>query len=63
VGNAQNRLEVLRAVRTGSGVQLCTMQGEVEAELAFLGAWRWLGRQVGPADLHGGAALPVGGVL
>ena len=40
---APNRQEVLRTVRTRTGVGLCTLPGEVEAELTFLGARRWMG--------------------
>ncbi|MET8948848.1 Ppx/GppA family phosphatase [Streptomyces sp. NPDC004542] len=53
---APNRTEVLRAVRTGTGVDLCTLPGEVEAELTFLAARRWLGWQAGPL-----AVLDIGG--
>lgn len=53
---APNRAEVLRAVRTGTGVDLCTLPGEVEAELTFLAARRWLGWQAGPL-----AVLDIGG--
>ncbi len=31
VRNAPNRLEVLRTIRTETGVQICTLPGEVEA--------------------------------
>ncbi|MEY9997495.1 exopolyphosphatase/pppGpp-phosphohydrolase [Streptomyces sp. V4I8] len=59
VRNAPNRLEVLREVRTGTGVQICTLPGEVEAELTFLGARRWIGWQAGPFALFdiGGGSL------
>ncbi|MFF4014605.1 Ppx/GppA family phosphatase [Streptomyces sp. NPDC001843] len=53
---APNRADVLRAVRTGTGVDLCTLPGEVEAELTFLAARRWLGWQAGPL-----AVLDIGG--
>ncbi|MFI5683309.1 Ppx/GppA family phosphatase [Streptomyces sp. NPDC051636] len=56
VRGAPNRAEVLRAVRTGTGVDLCTLPGEVEAELTFLAARRWLGWQAGPL-----AVLDIGG--
>lgn len=61
VRTAPNRLEVLRAVRTGTGVQICTLPGEVEAELTFLGARRWIGWQAGPFALFdiGGGSLEV----
>ncbi|MPY56575.1 Ppx/GppA phosphatase family protein, partial [Streptomyces spongiae] len=43
VSSAPNRPEVLRAVRQETGIRLCTLPGEVEAELTFLGARRWMG--------------------
>ncbi|MEU1181394.1 Ppx/GppA family phosphatase [Streptomyces sp. NPDC005820] len=55
---APNRTEVLRAVRTRTGVALCTMPGELEAELTFLGARRWMGWRSGPLallDIGGGS--------
>ncbi|MFF6996750.1 Ppx/GppA family phosphatase [Streptomyces sp. NPDC008313] len=61
VRNAPNRREVLRAVRTETGVRLCTLPGEVEAELTFLGARRWMGWRSGPLALLdiGGGSLEV----
>ncbi|MFD5625727.1 Ppx/GppA family phosphatase [Streptomyces sp. NPDC127072] len=61
VRNAPNRLDVLDAVRTGTGVRICTLPGEVEAELTFLGARRWMGWQAGPLALFdiGGGSLEV----
>ena len=61
VRNAPNRREVLRAVRAQTGVQLCTLPGEVEAELTFLGARRWMGWRSGPLALLdiGGGSLEV----
>ncbi|MFH8791322.1 Ppx/GppA family phosphatase [Streptomyces sp. NPDC017941] len=61
VRDAPNRVEVLRAVRASTGVALCTLPGEVEAELTFLGARRWLGWQAGPLVLFdiGGGSLEV----
>ncbi|MFF4255742.1 Ppx/GppA family phosphatase [Streptomyces sp. NPDC001663] len=58
---APNRLEVLRAVRTRTAVSLCTLPGEVEAELTFLGARRWMGWRSGPLALLdiGGGSLEV----
>ncbi|MBD0839626.1 Ppx/GppA family phosphatase [Streptomyces sp. TRM68416] len=58
---APNRREVLRAVRTRTGVDLCTLPGEVEAELTFLGARRWMGWRSGPLALLdiGGGSLEV----
>ncbi|AVH54963.1 MULTISPECIES: Ppx/GppA phosphatase family protein [Streptomyces] len=61
VRNAPNRLEVLRTVRAQTGVLLCTLPGEVEAELTFLGARRWMGWRSGPLALLdiGGGSLEV----
>lgn len=58
---APNRRDVLRAVRTRTGVPLCTLPGEVEAELTFLGARRWMGWRSGPLALLdiGGGSLEV----
>ncbi|MBZ9639554.1 Ppx/GppA family phosphatase [Streptomyces sp. PSKA30] len=58
VRNAPNRLEVLRRVRARTGVELCTLPGEVEAELTFLAARRWMGWRSGPLallDIGGGS--------
>ncbi|MEW2048843.1 Ppx/GppA family phosphatase [Streptomyces sp. NBC_00377] len=58
VRSAPNRREVLRAVRARTGVALCTLPGEVEAELTFLGARRWMGWRCGPLallDIGGGS--------
>ena len=61
VRNAPNRLEVLHAIRTGTDVQICTLPGELEADLTFLGARRWMGWQAGPLALFdiGGGSLEV----
>ncbi|MBB6417684.1 Ppx/GppA family phosphatase [Streptomyces massasporeus] len=61
VRNAPNRREVLRTVRARTGVDLCTLPGEVEAELTFLGARRWMGWRSGPLALLdiGGGTLEV----
>ncbi|MEU4998033.1 Ppx/GppA family phosphatase [Streptomyces sp. NPDC021622] len=61
VRNAPNRLDVLRTVRAETGVRLCTLPGEVEAELTFLGARRWMGWRAGPLALFdiGGGSLEV----
>ncbi len=61
VRTAPNRLDVLRTVRTETGVQLCTLPGEVEAQLTFLGARRWMGWSAGPLALFdiGGGSLEV----
>ncbi|MBD0420180.1 Ppx/GppA family phosphatase [Streptomyces sp. NPDC052309] len=58
---APNRREVLRTVRARTGVVLCTLPGEVEAELTFLGARRWMGWRSGPLALLdiGGGSLEV----
>ncbi|MET9764863.1 Ppx/GppA family phosphatase [Streptomyces sp. NPDC006372] len=58
VRNAPNRHEVLHTVRARTGVALCTLPGEVEAELTFLGARRWMGWRSGPLallDIGGGS--------
>ncbi|MFD9907340.1 Ppx/GppA family phosphatase [Streptomyces sp. NPDC059063] len=59
--DAPNRLEVLRTVRAETEVRLCTLPGEVEAELTFLGARRWMGWRSGPLVLFdiGGGSLEV----
>ncbi|MDK1346750.1 Ppx/GppA family phosphatase [Streptomyces sp. 378] len=61
VRNAPNRHEVLHTVRARTGVDLCTLPGEVEAELTFLGARRWMGWRSGPLALFdvGGGTLEV----
>ncbi|WP_030247710.1 MULTISPECIES: hypothetical protein [unclassified Streptomyces] len=61
VRNAPNRQEVLHTVRARTGVDLCTLPGEVEAELTFLGARRWMGWRSGPLALLdiGGGSLEV----
>ncbi|MEU4142498.1 Ppx/GppA phosphatase family protein [Streptomyces parvulus] len=58
---APNRREVLRTVQARTGVALCTLPGEVEAELTFLGARRWMGWRSGPLALLdiGGGSLEV----
>ncbi|MDC2946348.1 Ppx/GppA family phosphatase [Streptomyces heilongjiangensis] len=61
VRSAPNCRDVLRAVREETGVRLCTLPGEVEAELTFLGARRWMGWRSGPLALLdiGGGSLEV----
>ncbi|MEU8980890.1 Ppx/GppA family phosphatase [Streptomyces sp. NPDC048309] len=61
VRNAPNRAEILRTVRAETGTRLCTLPGEVEAELTFLGARRWVGWRSGPLALLdiGGGSLEV----
>ncbi|MER6546148.1 Ppx/GppA family phosphatase [Streptomyces sp. NPDC001250] len=56
VRGAPNRQEVLCRVAAGTGIRLCTLPGETEAELTFLAARRWLGWQAGPL-----AVLDIGG--
>ncbi|MER5297264.1 Ppx/GppA family phosphatase [Streptomyces pharetrae] len=58
---APNRREVLQAVRRRTGVELCTLPGELEAELTFLAARRWMGWRSGPLALLdiGGGSLEV----
>lgn len=58
---APNRDEVLRTVRTMTGIQLCTLPGEVEAELTFLAARRWMGWRSGSLAVFdiGGGSLEV----
>ncbi|MCX3061996.1 Ppx/GppA phosphatase family protein [Streptomyces beihaiensis] len=58
VRDAPNRAEVLRAVAEGTGVRLRVLPGEVEAELTFLAARRWMGWRAGPLgvlDIGGGS--------
>jgi exopolyphosphatase/guanosine-5'-triphosphate,3'-diphosphate pyrophosphatase len=55
---APNSQDVLRTVRARTGVALCTLPGEVEAELTFLAARRWMGWRSGPLamlDIGGGS--------
>ncbi|MFD8307449.1 Ppx/GppA family phosphatase [Streptomyces sp. NPDC059690] len=61
VRSAPNRLEVLRTIRSRTGVNLCTLPGELEAELTFLGARRWMGWRSGPLALLdiGGGSLEI----
>ncbi|MEU2560451.1 Ppx/GppA family phosphatase [Streptomyces longispororuber] len=61
IRDAPNRKEVLRAVAARTGVWLRTLPGELEAELTFLGARRWLGWRAGPLVLMdiGGGSLEV----
>ncbi|MFF7389087.1 Ppx/GppA family phosphatase [Streptomyces scabiei] len=61
VRSAPNCREVLRTVRAETGVPICTLPGEVEAELTFLGARRWMGWRSGPLALLdiGGGSLEV----
>jgi exopolyphosphatase/guanosine-5'-triphosphate,3'-diphosphate pyrophosphatase len=61
VRSAPNCRDVLRTVRARTGVLICTLPGEVEAELTFLGARRWMGWRSGPLALLdiGGGSLEV----
>ncbi|MEV6806117.1 Ppx/GppA family phosphatase [Streptomyces sp. NPDC051132] len=61
VRTAPNRDEVLRRVAAGTGIRMCTLPGETEAELTFLAARRWLGWKAGPLALLdiGGGSLEV----
>jgi exopolyphosphatase/guanosine-5'-triphosphate,3'-diphosphate pyrophosphatase len=61
VRNAPDRADVLRAVRTQTGLALCVVPGEVEAELTFLSVRRWMGWRSGPLALFdiGGGSLEV----
>ncbi|MFF6782920.1 Ppx/GppA family phosphatase [Streptomyces sp. NPDC012510] len=58
VRSAPNCRDVLRAVRAQTGIPICTLPGEVEAELTFLAARRWMGWRSGPLamlDIGGGS--------
>ncbi|MFS8199802.1 Ppx/GppA family phosphatase [Streptomyces sp. CWNU-52B] len=61
VRDAPNRSEVLARVAAESGVPLHVLPGEVEAELTFLAARRWMGWRAGPLALLdiGGGSLEV----
>ena len=57
IRRAANRDEFCAAIRAHGGVEVCVLDGEEEARLAFLGATRTLGRA-----LHGRVAVvDVGG--
>jgi exopolyphosphatase/guanosine-5'-triphosphate,3'-diphosphate pyrophosphatase len=58
VRDAPNRPEILGQVGAETGVQLHVLPGEVEAELTFLAARRWMGWRAGPLamlDIGGGS--------
>ncbi|MFM9370819.1 Ppx/GppA family phosphatase [Streptomyces sp. Da 82-17] len=58
VRDAPNRAEVLRTVTARTGLPLHVLPGEVEAELTFLAARRWMGWRAGPLamlDIGGGS--------
>ncbi|SDJ44408.1 hypothetical protein [Streptomyces indicus] len=61
VRDAPNRSEVLQSVLHDTGVRLHVLPGEVEAELTFLGARRWMGWRAGPLGMLdiGGGSLEV----
>ncbi|GHH87570.1 hypothetical protein GCM10018793_63870 [Streptomyces sulfonofaciens] len=61
VRNAPNRQQILHTVRERTGVRMCTLPGETEAELTFLAARRWMGWRAGPLALLdiGGGSLEV----
>ncbi|MET7520298.1 Ppx/GppA family phosphatase [Streptomyces sp. NPDC005480] len=61
VRNAPNCLDVLQTVDARTGIRIRTLPGEVEAELTFLGARRWMGWRAGPLALLdiGGGSLEV----
>ncbi|MCT2591638.1 Ppx/GppA family phosphatase [Streptomyces sp. N2-109] len=56
IRDAPNRDEVLTTVRAETQVPLHVLPGEVEAELTFLAARRWMGWRAGPL-----AVLDIGG--
>ncbi|MEU1573286.1 Ppx/GppA family phosphatase [Streptomyces collinus] len=56
VRRAPNRRQVLATVRAETGIRMCTLPGETEAELTFLAARRWMGWRAGPL-----AVLDIGG--
>jgi exopolyphosphatase/guanosine-5'-triphosphate,3'-diphosphate pyrophosphatase len=56
VRDAPNRPDILKAVQADSGLLLRILPGEVEAELTFLAARRWMGWRAGPM-----AVLDIGG--
>ncbi|MDI3421159.1 Ppx/GppA phosphatase family protein [Streptomyces luteolus] len=58
VRDAPNRTELLRKVAARTGLHLNVLPGEVEAELTFLAARRWMGWRAGPLamlDIGGGS--------
>ncbi len=63
VRNAPNRHEVLQRGGVRTGIRLCTLPGETEAELTFLAARRWLGWKAGPLALLGHRRRLAGGGL
>ncbi|MFE6775281.1 Ppx/GppA family phosphatase [Streptomyces sp. NPDC057702] len=61
VRDAPDRAEVLRAVRERTGLSPRVLPGEVEAQLTFLGARRWMGWRSGPLSVFdiGGGSLDI----
>jgi exopolyphosphatase/guanosine-5'-triphosphate,3'-diphosphate pyrophosphatase len=59
IRRAANRDEFCDAIRTHGGVEVCVLEGEEEARLAFLGATRTLGRplpgRIAVVDVGGGS--------
>ncbi|MDI3403730.1 Ppx/GppA phosphatase family protein [Streptomyces cavernicola] len=58
VRDAPNRAEVLQQVTARTGLRLNILPGELEAELTFLAARRWMGWRAGPLamlDIGGGS--------
>lgn len=58
VRNAPNCLDVVQTLYARTGIRIRTLPGEVEAELTFLGARRWMGWRAGPLamlDIGGGS--------
>jgi exopolyphosphatase / guanosine-5'-triphosphate,3'-diphosphate pyrophosphatase len=67
IRGASNRDELVAALRDTAGVDVCVLDGEEEARLAFVGATRTLGRAlagpIGVVDVGGGSTeLAVGTV-
>lgn len=58
VRDAPDRADVLRTVRDRTGLALRVLPGELEVQLTFLGARRWMGWRSGPLsvfDIGGGS--------
>jgi exopolyphosphatase/guanosine-5'-triphosphate,3'-diphosphate pyrophosphatase len=58
VRDAPNRDHVMRAVREQTGMRMCSLPGNMEAELTFLAVRRWMGWRAGSLallDLGGGS--------
>ena len=67
IRRAANRDEFCAAIREHGGVEVCVLDGEEEARLAFLGATRTLGRplpgRVAVVDVGGGSTEIAVGTL